>query len=95
MIMVCFNNVLAIIFSVSLGGWGIFMKTDQICKMLKSLIPPICTHFHFSEKTFVWETVSVNKKNAYISEMVNMNIMSQNLLLITYQTMVTGFHLAL
>ena len=52
--------------------------------MLKSSIALICTHFHFSDKPLSGrQRVSVNiKKNAYISEMVNMYIMSQKLLLI-------------
>ena len=80
-IMVCFNNVFAVVFSVSGGG---FMRKYQICKMLKSSIPLISTHFRFSEKLLSgrqWGCVFKYKKS-YISEMVNMNIMTQNV--ITY-----------
>ena len=79
-IMEFFYNVLTI-FSLYCGGGAEYSwKKDQICKMLKSSIPPICTRFHLSE-FFVWVTVkvSINKRNAYISKMGHM---SQNV--ITY-----------
>ena len=74
------------------------MKKDQICKMRKSSIPLICTHFHCSEKLLSerqWGTVcKYLKKCLYLRNGKYYEPKRYYLLLMTYQKLVTGFHLA-